>query len=240
VRRRWIVIAAALIFVVAAGLGAIGDWYWWPVYSGIVITLAAAAILLVAFVLAVIPRTRIASLLVAMAGIGLIAGQNLGPSRPVLQPYEGTMTVTLTTPRATSGSLPIWCSMDASGAELSVSGESDVRLDILPDDPAVPADVDQREFFFVSLTVGDRWQQGATPRPDGVRLSTIIGSVKADDPETRMSSAPSSTLDLTRSGTGGTLSFGGLVVEATDQPARDPIDLAGTLTWDCGDAVATE
>jgi hypothetical protein len=226
--------------IVAAGLGAIGDWVWWPVYNGIVITLAAGAILLVAIVLAVIPRTRIASLLVAVAGIGLIAGQNLGPSRPELQSFEGTMTVTLTTPRATSGSLPIWCSMDASGAELSVSGESDVRLDILPDDPAVPADIDQREFFFVSLTVGDRWPQRATPRADGVVLSTIVGSVKADDPETRMSSAPSSTLDLARSGAAGTLSFSGLVAEATDQPAGDPIDLAGTLTWDCGESLATE
>ena len=64
--------------------------------------------------------------------------------------------------------------------------------------------------------------------------------MKADDPETRMSSAPSSTLDVTRSGTSGTLSFSGLVAEATDQPAGGPIDLAGTLTWDCGDAVATE
>jgi hypothetical protein len=240
VRRSWIVITAALVFVVAAALGAIGDWVWWPVYSGIIITLAAGALILVAIVLAVIPRTRISSLLVAMAGIGLIAGQNLGPSRPELQGFQGTMTIDLTAPRTTSGSVPVWCSMDAAGAELSLSSEGDVRLDILPDDPAVPAEIDQREFFIVGLTIGDRWPQRATPRPDRVVLTTIVGSVKADDPETRMSSAPSSTLDLARSGTGGTLSFSGLVAEATDQPAGDPIDLAGTLTWDCGDAVATE
>ena len=165
-RRRWIAIAAVVVFVLAAGLGAIGDWVWWPVYSGIVITLAAGGILLFAVVLVVIPRTRTVGLLAAMVGVGLIAGQNLGPSRPALQGYEGTMTINLTSPRPTSGTLPVWCSMDATGSELSVSGDTDVRLDILPDDPTVPADVDQREFLFVGLSIGDRWQQGATPRPD--------------------------------------------------------------------------
>jgi hypothetical protein len=240
VRRRWILIAAVLIFVVAAGLGAIGDWVWWPVYSGIAITLAAGGLLLLAVVLAVIPRTRTAALLTAMVGVGLIAGQNLGPSRPALQGYQGTMTVDLTSPRPSSGTLAVWCSMDAAGAELSVSGDRDVRLDILPDDPTVPADIDQREFLFVGLSIGDRWSQGATPRPDNVAVYAIVGSVKADDPETRMSSAPSSTLELTRSGTGGTLAFSGLVAEPAEPPTGDPIDLAGTLTWDCGDAVATE
>jgi hypothetical protein len=240
VRPRWIMIAAVLLFGMAAGLGAIGDWVWWPVYDGIVITLAAGGILLFAVVLAVIPRTRTTGLLVAMVGVGLIAGQNLGPSRPALQSYEGTMTVSLTSPRASSGTLSAWCSMDAAGAELSVSGDTDVRLDILPDDPTIPADIDQREFLFVGLSIGDRWRQGATPRSDHVVLWAMVGSVKVDHPETRMSSAPGSTLELVRSGSRGTLSFSGLVAEPAERPTGDPIDLAGTLSWDCGDAVATK
>ena len=83
--RRRILLAAAVIFGIAAVLGAVLDWFWWPVYNGIVITLAAGAILVVAIVLAVVPRTRSAALIVAAAGVGLIAGQNLGPSRPALQ-----------------------------------------------------------------------------------------------------------------------------------------------------------
>ena len=67
-----------------------------------------------------------------------------------------------------------------------------------------------------------------------VALLAIIGSVAAKDPETRMSSAPSSTLAVTRSGRGGLLSFSGLVPQPDPgQPAGEPIDLAGTLAWEC-------
>jgi hypothetical protein len=232
------VIAAALTLGIAVALGAIGDWYWWLPYNGILITLAAGALFLVAIVLALIPRTRPGALLAAIAGVGLIAGQLLGPSRPELQASEGTLTVTLTAPRPTTGTQAAYCSMDAGGTELMVSGDPNLRLDIVPDDPAAPADVDQREFFTVGLTVGDRWNEGPTPRADHIALSMIVGRVEADLPETRMASAPSSTIELTHSGTQGTLSFSGLVpVTARNEPAGPPIDIAGTLTWDCGEAL---
>ena len=236
-RRRWVAFVAAVVFVAGALLGAVGDWVWWEPYKGVVITLAAGGIFLVAIVLSMLRRTRPAALVVAAIGVGLIAGQRLGPSRPPLEHFDGTLTVTLTAPRATTGSAPVSCAMDAAATELSVGGDPNLRLDIVPDDPTAPADVDQREFFSVSLTVGDRWQQGPTPRRDGIVLWISVGRVEADLPETRMRSGPSSTLEMDRSATGGTLSFAGLVPDIRpSEPTGDPIDLAGTVTWTCDEA----
>ena len=234
-RGRLIVIVALLAFAGAAVLGGVGDWVWWQPFSGIVITLAAVAILLAAILLAVIRRTRPVALLVVAVGAGLIAGQNLGPSRAPLLGSDGTMTVTLTAPRATTGTTTISCSMDTAATEVSVSGDPNLRLDILPDDPSAPADIDQREFVGVGVTVGDRWDQGPSPRRDTVVLTMLVGQVQAGLPETRMRSASSSTLELDRSARHGTLSFRGLVPDTrSNEPAGAPIDLAGTLTWDCG------
>lgn len=240
-RRQRVIIGAVLAFVVAAVLGAVGNWFWWLPYEGIVIPIVAGVILLIALILGVVRRTRAAGLVALALGAGLIAGQALGPSRPPLDRYSGTLTVTISAPQAATGSQPASCVMDASGADLQVGGDSDVRLDILPDDPSIPADIDQREFFIVGLTVGDRWRQGATPRPDGINLTIIVGQVRADIPETRLASAPSSTLHLERSKTGGTLSFAGLIPEpGPDQPVADPLDLVGTLAWTCEDRPPTE
>ena len=240
-RRRWVAFVAVVAFVAAAILGAVGDWVWWEPYKGITITLAAGGILLVAIVLAMLHRTRPAALVAGAIGVGLIAGQSLGPSRPQLVHFEGTLTVTLTAPRATSGSAPVSCAMDAAATELSISGDPNLRLDVVPDDPSAPADVDQREFVSVSLTVGDRWEQGPTPRPDGVVLRISVGRVEADLPESPMRSSPSSTLEVDRSATGGTLSFAGLVPEIRpSEPTGDPIDLAGTVTWTCDEAPREE
>lgn len=226
---------AALAFAVAVALGAVGDWFLWQPYNGIVITFVAAGILVFAILFAVVRRTRPAGLVLAAAGIGLIAGQTFGPSRPPLLGSEGTLTVTLTEPRATTGTGLATCSMDESGTELSVSGDSNLRLDILPDDPSVPADIDQREFVGISVNVGDRWDQGPAPRTDRIALSVLVGQVAAGAPETRMTSDPSSTLDLQRSGSTGSLAFEGLVPDprADGEPGA-PIGLAGTMTWECG------
>ena len=240
-RRRWGAFVAVVAFVGAAILGAVGDWVWWEPYKGLTITLAAGGILLVAIVLATLRRTRPASLVAVAIGVGLIAGQSLGPSRPQLEHFDGMVTVTLTAPRATTGSAPVSCATDAAATELSLSGDPNLRLDVVPDDPAVPAEVDQREFVGVSLTVGDRWEQNPTPRPDGVVLRVSVGRVEADLPETLMRSGPSSTLEVDRSGTGGTLSFAGLVPELRPGEATgDPIDLAGTVTWTCDESAREE
>lgn len=235
-RRQTIVIAVLLALVGAAVLGAIGDWFWWEPYSGIVITIVAVLVLAVAVILAVVPRSRKASLVVAAVAVGLIVGQTVGPGRPALYHSDGTMTVTLTAPQATTGTTPVVCSMDATGAELALSGDMNLRLDVIPDDPSVPADVDQREFVGVDLTVGDRWLDAPSPRTDNRKLSITVGRVEAKFAETRMTSAPASTLDLDHSTSGGTLSFAGLVPEIrANEPSGEPVDVAGTLAWTCGE-----
>lgn len=240
-RRQRIVIGAVLAFVVGAVLGAVGNWYWWLPYEGIVIPIVTGVILLIALILGVVRRTRSAGAFALALGVGLIAGQALGPSRPPLDRYAGTLTVAVTAPQAATGSQPVTCSMDASGSDLLVGGDSHLRLDILPHDPSIPADVDQRAFFIVGLTVGDRWSQGPMPRADGINLTIILGQVRADIPETRLTSAPSSTLQLERSLAGGTLSFRGLVSETpSNQAVGKHIDLEGSLTWTCDEVLSTE
>lgn len=79
------------------------------------------------------------------------------------------------------------------------------------------------------------------PRADGINLTIIVGQVRADIPETRLASAPSSTLQMDRSPAGGTLSFRGLVSETSgNQPVGEPIDLEGTLTWTCDEGLSSE
>ena len=52
-------VGLAAIGLVAVVVGAWLDWLWWPVYSGIVITLVAIALLIVGGLIAVIPRRRV-------------------------------------------------------------------------------------------------------------------------------------------------------------------------------------
>ncbi len=225
----------ALIGIMSAAVAAYGDWVWWEPYRGVVITLAAGVVLVVAVVLATVRRTRPAAIVVAVVGLGLVAGQNLGPSRPELQHSEGTMTVTLSSPGPASGTGPATCAMDAAATELSVSGDSNLRLAIVPDNPAAPSDIDQREFVWISLTVGDRWIRSPDARSDMRAFQIGVGRVEADMPESRMVSGQSTSLEIAWSAAGGTLRFAGLTAQSDTSEARgDFIDLAGTLEWTCG------
>ena len=98
----------------------------------------------------------------------------------------------------------------------------------------MPADVDGREFVSLSLTVGDRWQDGEPDRADGIALRVMIQDVRADAPATMMRSGPGSTLELGWTSVGGRLRFADLV-HATDDPDAPgaPIDLEGTIDWTC-------
>src|SRR5450759_4388700 len=78
-----LIMIAAIVFVVAAIVGAYLNWIWWAYDGWLMIILAAGAILLVGGILALIGRgiVRRIALVVLAVGIGLVAGQSLGPIR---------------------------------------------------------------------------------------------------------------------------------------------------------------
>jgi hypothetical protein len=231
--RRTLVIVA-VVAVGAALVGAYLDWIWWLPYEGMLITIVGAGLLVVASILATVRRTRQLAILVVATGAGLLAGQNLGPARPALIHTEGSLTVSLTSPRPGTGTVPATCASEASGGAYQVSGDPNLRLDVIRDDPEAPADLDQREFVGIGLSVGDRWDQGSARRPDRIALWIRIGRVEAELPETPMRSDGSSTLVLEGTSETGSLDFAGLVHDPeTTEAAGDGLELVGTVTWTC-------
>jgi hypothetical protein len=235
--RTAVLIIAVIVFAVAAIVGAYLDWIWWPVYSGLVITLAAGAILFVGGVLALIGRgihsgiVRRIALVVLVVGVGLVAGQNLGPSRePLINPSGGTITLRLESPVVGVATGPANCTNVASATEFAVSGDPNIRLDT-PDRP----------FVSIYLDVGDRWQVlRDTLRKDGVRLDIGVTAELVSDagkPSTiGMQAAESSTLKSTFSNAGGSIRFANLVAQSGPDFNGQSMDLAGTLEWTCGAA----
>lgn len=222
---------AASVFVVAAIVGAYLDWILWIHYHGLMITLAAGAILLVGVILALIGRgiVRHIALVVLAGGIGLVAGQNLGPSRePLIYQSGGTMTVRLESPVVAVATGPADCTNVASETEFAVSGDPNMRLDT-PEHP----------FVDVYLNFGDRWDAiDDAPRKDGVRLD-IMGTAERipDDgfpSMVTMQATESSTLESTFSNEGGSIHFADLVAQTRQDLTGESIDLAGTLEWTCG------
>jgi hypothetical protein len=232
-RRRFIAVLVPL-FVVAALAGAYIDWMWWPLYSGLMLTIGAIAILLVGGVLWLIGLVRRGivrriAIAVLAVGVGLLAGQNLGPSRePLIYQFDGTLTLHLTSPMVADGTGPANCINVASASEFSVTGDSNMRLET-PDRP----------FVDVYLDAGDRWEAiDDGPRKDGVRFQiglTAAEVTEAGKPMTAdMQAAASSTLEPTLSNAGGSLRFSGLVPRIAADLPGESIDLAGTLEWTCG------
>lgn len=54
-RRRWPLVLGAVLLL-AAVVGAYVNWLWWPVYSGLMITLVAIGLLLVGGFVAIVPN----------------------------------------------------------------------------------------------------------------------------------------------------------------------------------------
>jgi hypothetical protein len=233
-RGRLMLVALGVTTAAAAVLAAWLDWWWWEAYRGLTITLWAGGLLLAAGVLATIRPVRLLALFPLAAAIGVVIGQNLGPARPDLHHSDGVATVSLVAPAVTTGTTPVACARDAAGTELSISGDPNLRLTILPVDSSLPADIDGREFVSVSWTVGDRWREGAAERADGIALLLMVQGERADSPATRMATGPDSSLALVWTEDRGTLQFADLV-HVTDEPDAPgpPIDLAGTISWSC-------
>ncbi len=230
------VVVIGLLLVVGSAAGAYGDWINWHPMDALMVTLGAIGLLLVAVALRVIRNriTRRVAVVFAALGLGVIAGQILGPSRPFLIQGEGTATVTLDSPTTATGTHIATCATVPDGTELQVSVDQNLRLDVVADDPSVPADIDQREFFGASITVGDRWRDGGLSRSDDIDLLVLISFALADTPETWMVATDASDLDIKWTNAGGTLHFAGLT-QGTDYPTSSgaPIDIRGTITWTC-------
>jgi hypothetical protein len=241
--RRPIVIGPLLVLLAVAGFiaGAVFDWFNWHPMDAVLLTLVAVPLTVVALVLAILPRTRVAGLLLLAAGGGLVAGQVLGPSRPQLAIAEGTLAMAVEQPVVTDGTDDATCQWNEAAGELQVSGSSNLRLDLLPPIPGAPPDVDQRASASVSVTVGDRWSDGNVARSDNVDLFLLVSGAQAEAEEVRLAASDASTLEIDWTPPGGSLRFAGLVDATTGAPVEPPLaGLAGTLTWTCEPAIDPE
>lgn len=229
----WRLIAFVVLLVVGIVAGAVWDWFNWHPIDAIVLTLGAVLLLVLGGVLAIARRrARTLGVLLLVLGGGIVVGQVLGPSRPDLVHRDGSATVALISPKTTEGNALASCAT-SDGSELQLTVDQNLRLDIVDDDPSIPADIDQREFFGASLTIGDRWRVRGEPRPDRAELLVIVGSVVADVPEARYVSTPTSTLEVDWTNTRGTLRFSGLQRVAGAEGSGAPLDLTGTIDWTC-------
>lgn len=235
-RRATFIVAGAILFVAAAILGAYLDWLWWPVYSGLMITIAAGLILIVAGLLALAGRGTIrrVALLGLAIGVGLVAGQNLGPSRePLIHQFGGTITMRLESPWVAVASGPADCTNVASATEFQVSGDPNLRLD----NPG-------SDFVSIYLNVGDRWAaQGDAMRKDGLHLSIGITPALVPDegkPTTiAMVASEASSVTSTFANEGGSIRFSGLVAQTGPDFSGESMDLAGKIEWTCGEVLQT-
>lgn len=220
----------ALALVGSAIVGGYVDWHWWPVYFGLMLTIAAIALLVGALLLAAIPRAPFRQIGVVglVIAVGLLIGQNLGPEREPLQPGEGTLTLTLETPVVATATGPVNCSIVASGTDFSMTGDPNLRLE-----------TPERPFVAVSFDAGDRWEvfhATQRPRKDGAHFSIGVTSPFVVDgkPSTiGMAATDESTLETTVTATGGTIRFANLAAQTGVDYSGQAMDLSGTLTWTC-------
>jgi len=227
--------ALAATLVCAAAAGAYAHWVLWLGVDALLIFLAGAALLAGALIVALIPRAAIRrlSLFPLVAAVGMLVGQWIGPSRPALLDTAAVVTATLERPSVGTGEGRGSC-QTAGGAELQVA--ADVRLQIRPDDPSAPRDIDQREFASIYLTVGDRWRDRAIHRSDNVDLLVIVGSAAADEPEVGLAADDGSRIELAWTQDAGSVRFDRLVIDPSRTGASGaPVDLAGTISWQCRD-----
>ena len=234
-RRRLAYLAILAVLLTGIAIGAIWDWINWHPMSAVTLTLVAVPLAIVGALLALArPRgTRMQGLVVLALGGGMVLGQVLGPARPELEINEGTMVLEADAPRSATGRGFATCSTTDAGDELQVSGDSNLRIDILPAVPNAPADLDQRAFVSVSTRVGDRWEDRTVSRSDDVDLRLAVGSVQADVPEVLLAASDASDIAIEWERLTGSLTFANLV-EANGGEVPDHLQgLAGTITWDC-------
>lgn len=223
------IVALVIAFGLAAIVGAYIDWLWWPHYYGLTLTLAAVPIVLIGLVIAAIGRRRVRRIgLVLLAiGVGLLAGQNLGPSRAPLLHSQGSMSLLLDGPIAATASSPATCQSVADGTEISVSGDPNMHLET-PDRP----------ILMIWFDKGDRWEAiRPGPRANGIALQiTVTPSRIPDDgkPGTiGMGADATSTVEADFGATGGVIRFADLVPLAGTDYTGEAMDLSGSIEFTC-------
>ena len=190
-----------------------------PVY-GIQLIADFFAIVVLLFI-ALVPPLR--ALLPAALGlaIGVIAGVAIGMNLVASDnpSVAGTVTVRLGAPEAVDASVSAACFVADGVLRDASTGDADaLRLS------------DGRGF---SVSIGTEKQEpAAADRPLEIVL-TIRGVLPDGSPsETRMISDASSTVSISNAGPTGSMSFSGLVLHEQSE-LREPIDVAGTVSWDC-------
>lgn len=230
------IVIAAIGLVLGAIGGAYLHWVWWEIGYRPLVTILGVAILIVGYIVALIPRemARRIGLLILAVAVGLLVGQNLGPSRePLIDQPGGTMTLSLTSPAVAVATGSADCTNVASETEFSVQGS----LDQPPGRLGSPSGI--------SIQLGDRFSYPRdNARMDQVRLQIEAvtelepGGIKASN-KIGMEATESSTLESAFGNGGGSIRFADLVALGGDVYTGESMDLAGTLMWTCGAARAT-
>jgi hypothetical protein len=226
-----------LLALGGAAAGAYLDWRMWHPMSGIVVTFGAGLLLMLG-ALALATRWRPIRPLAFAAlalGVGLILGQNLGPTRPPISMVQGTVMIELTEP---ANAAPIAgradCQLTPDGQNFEISGDPNLRIQV-GDQPREVQDAIQ-----VAVARGDMWEYGAESRGDGWSLLAIVSDTGpfTDDEvpgHAAMASDASSELVVSGDQRAGSMTFSGLA--PTDiglgDPAAGQLELAGTLSWRC-------
>ena len=219
---------------VGAVVGAYLNWFWWEIGYRPLAMIVAVAILIVGGLVAMIGRRigRRLALLMLAVGLGLLAGQYLGPGRePLIHQLGGTMTLSLESPVVSVLTGSADCENVVSETEFLVTGELERPNGQLglPDS--------------VSVQLGDRWSfPRDTARQDRVRLEIAVttelvpGSIKVLE-RIGMEATDASTVESTFSNAGGSIRFADLVALGGPVYTGASMDLAGTLEWTCGAAL---
>jgi hypothetical protein len=216
-------------------IGGYLDWVWWHPTRGVVGTLAAGALLLLAGALAAArrPQANRFALGAAAVGVGLLIGQAVGPMREPVELSSGTITIRLDSPVPSSATGPADCQTVPSGEHLQVTADVNTRLSIPEVDPA------HSPTIVTSVSFGDMWAPDAGRRDDEVVVNIFANSALIADEgtptEVRAHSTPSSTLSVERAGNSGSISFGGLTVGVGRVGAALGVDreLSGSIEWTC-------
>ncbi|HEX5591529.1 MAG TPA: hypothetical protein VFX65_14650 [Candidatus Limnocylindrales bacterium] len=217
-----------MVAAAAAGLaiGFVVDLIWPNTVYGYQLVAAGAALLVVLVAAAVGPRLPLALPVAAAGAVGLLVGMMAGlallagPSSTV----AGTLEVRLERPIEVTLTSDATCGTAASDAFPLVSTAEDGSDLTLPDGRGLA----------VTVALGDWRPVGVRPRDDGLGVELrVTDSLPDGSPtETRMGSDERSALSVTGTAGAGSMSFAGLVVHP-DGDQQTPIDLVGTITWDC-------